>query len=793
MGLFFQPSLQALMKVLLTNLTLSTQTGTEMATRDLALGLLRAGHEACVFSPLLGAIAREIAGAGVPVVSRIEDVPYRPDIIHGHHHVETTLALTHFRNIPAIFVCHDRLSWHDIPPRLSGIRRYVAVDRNCLERLVIEAGIPEEQTRLILNAVDLRRFSPRQSLPARPARALVFSNYAKEGSELATLREVCREADVELAVTGAGVGFPALRPEEILGEYDLVFAKARCALEALAAGCAVILCDWQGLGPMVTSARLQELREWNLGMRCLQEPWGADSIRRELARYDPADAGRVTELVRTGASLDQAVANYVEVYEEALADFLGTCVTVSDAVETLARNIGAFEGMLRAADESSAAPPLPPTAAAQIEVRLCDAAIGFAAGESTEVTVEIDNRSAERLASLPPYPVCMAYHWLESGTGRCIVFEGERTLLSPPVRPRSRLRLCARVVAPKEPGQYVLVLTLVQEGRFWFDQIHPSGAALWEGWVCAGGLERPGIRSLSEVAAWTTAQLARDGEFMNLGFVSKPQEAMLTFVEAPRFAPAALNSPQTTCVLTKPEWIGMFPERLGLAVAEDPRSCFFEIHNRLTTTTDFYGPNFRSQIDKSARLHPRSWVDENNVVIHAGVTVGPNAAVLGRAVVGEATVIHAGAVIGAAGFQRSREKGNPIELVHAGAAEVRAGCHIFSNAVIARGLFRQSTRIGRGCRIGNCAFVSHNCVLGDEVFIGHGAVVNGNVSAGANAWIGPGATVTHGVTIGREAQVSLGATVIRNVRPGQRVTGSLAIEHQKMLRLMAAAEKARRR
>jgi UDP-3-O-[3-hydroxymyristoyl] glucosamine N-acyltransferase len=156
-------------------------------------------------------------------------------------------------------------------------------------------------------------------------------------------------------------------------------------------------------------------------------------------------------------------------------------------------------------------------------------------------------------------------------------------------------------------------------------------------------------------------------------------------------------------------------------------------------------------------------------------------------------VIHAGAVIGAAGFQRSREKGNPIELVHAGAAEVRAGCHIFSNAVIARGLFRQSTRIGRGCRIGNCAFVSHNCVLGDEVFIGHGAVVNGNVSAGANAWIGPGATVTHGVTIGREAQVSLGATVIRNVRPGQRVTGSLAIEHQKMLRLMAAAEKARRR
>jgi hypothetical protein len=45
---FFQPSLQAVMKVLLTNLTLSTRTSTEMATRDLARGLVRSGHDACV-------------------------------------------------------------------------------------------------------------------------------------------------------------------------------------------------------------------------------------------------------------------------------------------------------------------------------------------------------------------------------------------------------------------------------------------------------------------------------------------------------------------------------------------------------------------------------------------------------------------------------------------------------------------------------------------------------------------------------------------------------------------------
>lgn len=53
----------------------------------------------------------------------------------------------------------------------------------------------------------------------------------------------------------------------MLGGYDLVFAKARCALEAMAVGCAVVLCDVGGLGPLVTRAQVQHLRRWNFGRR----------------------------------------------------------------------------------------------------------------------------------------------------------------------------------------------------------------------------------------------------------------------------------------------------------------------------------------------------------------------------------------------------------------------------------------------------------------------------------------------------------------------------------------------
>ena len=55
-----------------------------------------------------------------------------------------------------------------------------------------------------------------------------------------------------------GLRYPTSRPEELLPKYDLVFAKARCALEAMATGCAVVLCDFAGLGSMVNPERFPE-------------------------------------------------------------------------------------------------------------------------------------------------------------------------------------------------------------------------------------------------------------------------------------------------------------------------------------------------------------------------------------------------------------------------------------------------------------------------------------------------------------------------------------------------------
>jgi hypothetical protein len=309
------------LRVLLTNLTLASRTGTELWVRDAALGLLRRGHEPVVYTPDPGPLAEELRAATVPVVHDLGRIGAAPDLIHGHHQPAAVAALAWFPGVPALFVAHDWIAWHDAPPKLPRILRYVAVDRTNRDRLVLENGVLEERVRVLLNWVDLERFRPRGPLPERPRRALVFSNYARGETHLPAVAEACRRAGIPLDVVGAGAGKPADRPEELLGEYDLVFAKARCALEALAVGTAVVLCDHPGLGGMVTAARLDELRELNLGARTLQRPLSPDLLLAEIARYDAADAAEVSRRVRATAGLETALDALLALYREVIEEF----------------------------------------------------------------------------------------------------------------------------------------------------------------------------------------------------------------------------------------------------------------------------------------------------------------------------------------------------------------------------------------------------------------------------------------------------------------------------------------
>lgn len=308
------------LRVLITNNSLASRAGTQLYARDVAMGLLRRGFRPALYSTELGEVARELRAAGIPVVDHPASLEEAPDVIHGQHHLETMTALLHFSGVPGVFFSHNAVAWQDVAPRFPRIVRYVAVDELNRERLADEPGVTADRIRVVWNFVDMTRFRPRAPLPGKPRRALVFSNKASDGTFLGPVRKACAQAGLQLDVVGEGVGRPAARPEAILGTYDIVFAKGRCALEAMAVGAAVILCDVAGLGPMVTTGEFERLRCLNFGRRVLADPIGEDGLARAIARYDPRDAAEVSQIVRASADMEGALDQLITIYREAVEE-----------------------------------------------------------------------------------------------------------------------------------------------------------------------------------------------------------------------------------------------------------------------------------------------------------------------------------------------------------------------------------------------------------------------------------------------------------------------------------------
>jgi hypothetical protein len=300
------------MRILLASFVLNDHTGAELYLRDLARAFRRKGHEVVLYAVAPGTLAEEMADEGFQILRSLRGAA-PPDIIHAQHQPALLEALRCFPATRAVYVIHDAISPFDEPFGFHRVLRHIAVDKRCMGR--IEAS-GEHRRELFLNFADMDRFVSRPALPDTPRRALVFSNYWKSESEIAALRAACDSLGIALDLVGRGVGGQSRSPEHLLRNYDIVFAKGRAAIESMAVGSAVILCDFIGLGGLVTSARFDHLRAWNFGVSVLTQDITAAAISAELALYDAADAARVSRRIRAEAGLDQAADRLLDLYAD---------------------------------------------------------------------------------------------------------------------------------------------------------------------------------------------------------------------------------------------------------------------------------------------------------------------------------------------------------------------------------------------------------------------------------------------------------------------------------------------
>jgi hypothetical protein len=341
------------LRILLTNNTLAGRAGSEVYVRDLALGLLRRGHSPVVYSSILGEVAEDLRRATVPVIDNLDALNTPPDLIHGQHHLDAMVAILRYPTVPAVYLCHGWAPWQERPPVFPSIRRYLGVDDLCRERLLTTPGLPAERVDVVLNGVDITRFKPRPALPLQPLSALIFSNYAGPDSYADTVIRACKAHGIaRVDVRGMRSCSTTATPELLLLEYDVVFAKARCALEAMAVGCAVVVADEAGLGGMVSSDNVRTLRRLNFGARTMQaEPITDATVIAALNRYDANDAASVSGFIRTDAAQESVVDRLLCIYREVLDE---GPVIIAREREALAASayMASLAGMLKEREDS---------------------------------------------------------------------------------------------------------------------------------------------------------------------------------------------------------------------------------------------------------------------------------------------------------------------------------------------------------------------------------------------------------------------------------------------------------
>jgi hypothetical protein len=326
------------MRVLMTNWRLETRAGSELYLLDVARWLRDHGHIPIAYAPLHGAVANDIRDEGIAVVDDLRQVAEPPDVIHGQHHLSTMTAIATFREAPAVAFCHGWVPWEEMPIPHPAIRRYVAVSRHTRDRVVLESGIDPALVSVLPNFVDLNRFRPRTELPERPRRALLFSNYAAPGQDwVRAVSAACESRGIPLDVVGARWGNATTHPEETLLGADLVFAKARAAMEAMATGAGVILCDEVGIGPFVTPSNFDELRDGNFGLAVLRPPHDASLLAAAIDHYDADAARAVTRRVHDELGRDAIVTRLVALYQEAVTEASQTPTAAQPAADAVAR------------------------------------------------------------------------------------------------------------------------------------------------------------------------------------------------------------------------------------------------------------------------------------------------------------------------------------------------------------------------------------------------------------------------------------------------------------------------
>ncbi len=200
--------------------------------------------------------------------------------------------------------------------------------------------------------------------------------------------------------------------------------------------------------------------------------------------------------------------------------------------------------------------------------------------------------------------------------------------------------------------------------------------------------------------------------------------------------------------------------------------------------TAYIGPH--CVVSAGARLGARSRLLGGNHLgrdcqVGEDVCLFQNVVLYERCHIGDRVTIHAGSVIGSDGYGYVLDQGRHRKVLQVGNVVIHADVEIGANAAIDRGALG-STTIGQGTKIDNLVHVAHNVVIGKHCLILGQVGFAGSSEVGDYCVVASQSGIAGHLKLGTQSIVGAKSGVMRDVPAKETVLGIPAMPHRQTKR-----------
>lgn len=276
-------------------------------------------------------------------------------------------------------------------------------------------------------------------------------------------------------------------------------------------------------------------------------------------------------------------------------------------------------------------------------------------------------------------------------------------------------------------------------------------------------------------------EIIRDCDFERGYLVGKPFDEstrVISYIGAPQYVNDFFKYDIDGVICTKEiaSIIGDYAG--GIAIAKNPKTAFFEIHNFIASCCN---DEFESVIDSTAIIHDKAIIAEHNVKIGANTIISANTIIKENTTIGDDSIIREGCILGTPAFYYFGEESERKLVQSTGGIKIGNNVELHTCCIVEKGVISGDTIIGDNTKIDNGVIIGHDTQIGKNCTVAGNALFAGGVCIEDNTFVGVSAAVSPGVKLGENAKVSSGAIVTKDVSANTHVSGNFAVEHSKYI------------